>query len=77
VHYPQEFFYVQLFFGIKLPASQSQYFTRGRNNKENKSYSKLFNELKRVCQITYCGEKHVNSPLMTPIVSEWLDFFSG
>jgi hypothetical protein len=22
-------------------------------------------------------EKHVNSPLMTPIVSEWLDFFSG
>jgi hypothetical protein len=23
------------------------------------------------------GEKHVNSPLMTPIVSEWLDFFSG
>jgi hypothetical protein len=22
-------------------------------------------------------EKYVNSPLMTPIVSEWLDFFSG
>jgi hypothetical protein len=22
-------------------------------------------------------EKHVISPLMTPIVSEWLDFFSG
>jgi hypothetical protein len=32
------------------------------------------NEAKIVVSI---GEKHVNSPLMTPIVSEWLDFFSG
>jgi hypothetical protein len=46
--------------------------TEERNIKAKKAYSGKY--LKKF--VIY-EEKHVISPLMTPIVSEWLDFFSG